>query len=268
MKDINLIAYSISVLIAIITFANTILSIIKEDSTKIKLINSLGILFKALGIAFIYNIIYLSGLFALSVIISNVSNIKMGAISSTIAIVTFVIGMVFLVIKTILENKYLLTILENIKHIEKLNEYKTSKMKLLLRSIDQDKLMGKKPDIEYRIEQVKTLFKDINEDCKLNKWYGRTQTWSWLIYPSGNLLTIGFTLKFMNSTSDIPFIILTFILMISFNILMLYRDLSINNGNAKINIDIIESHIFRYEKEIEKNKDNKEHSSNTTTEKL
>lgn len=267
MKDINLIAYSISVLIAIITFANTILNIIKEDSTKTKLINNLVVLIKAIGIAFIYNVLYLSGLFALSIVIANIIDITLGNISTILAMVALFVGGVFLIIKNILENKYLFSILENIKHSEKINEYKTNKIKLILRSIDQDKLIGKQPDIEYKLKQVKTLFKDINDNCKLNKWYNRTQTWSWPFYPSANLLSIGFALQFMNSTSDVPFIILTFTLMISFNILMLYRDLSINKGNATININIIENHISRYEKEIEKHKDNKVHSSNTSSDK-
>lgn len=157
--------------------------------------------------------------------------------------------------------------MENYKYQDKIRKNHSNSIEDMFRSIvknDINNEMGNGQSYEdnfisgnieknkEKINQAKVLNGEIKKVNNLNKSYDYLRLFSWFFYPTLTILGTYFGDKLGNRNSSTSFMILIFVLLSLFNIMMVYKDLTIINGTATIPIDILEEHIYNYDEKLNK----------------
>ncbi|MCE5008508.1 hypothetical protein [Staphylococcus equorum] len=198
---------------------------------------------------FLTNLLVLIILFIIYIIASlSTSNNSTINITLTIStIIIFLIGSISLIIKINVENKYLLTINSNRKHMDDVYEKNRSTKKSNLLSIETASLNGDNKQIKSKILDTKnTLENEVS--YKLNTTYNVLVFISFFCLPSANLLF--FLISLYNKIDSLS--IITAVILVVFNIMLIYRDIGISKGLFSITNSIVKGHIKRYQKELSK----------------
>lgn len=271
MKFINGLGYLASIIIPAFTVFKTILTFIEEDDTKYKIMENAKLLSKSVGITITWNVLYFSFVLIIATFINLLFKFDTLYALITLCGVIFFITLVPSLIKTVKEKRYLIRIMENYKYKEKIIKNNSTSMEEIFSSISNSDIINELAkdnekeqsyeDIKKKkqqLKQTKVLNKVIKKVFKLNKSYDHLKLLSWFFYPTSTILATIFAGGFGDKSSNLPFMIATFVLLILFNIMMVFRDLSIVNGTAKISTDVLEEHIHSYEENINAQENEKE----------
>lgn len=267
LKFVNTLGFLISILIPVITITNTILNFIKEDDTKYKILSNGKLISKSIGITIAWFVINLFSILIISLFL-NVF-FKLDIFYSTLKIygVIFFITVIPFLIKNVKERRYLIRIMENYKYKDKIIKQHSNSIEDIFSTIAKNDINNElgneqsyvdkfiSDDIEKnkeKINQAKVLNREIKRVNNLNKSYNNLRLCTWFFYPTLIILGTYFGDKLGNRNSSTSFMILIFVLLSLFNIMMVYKDLTIINGTATIPIDILEEHIYNYDEKLNK----------------
>lgn len=263
LKFINGLSYLVSIIIPAFTMFKTILTFIEEDDTKYKIMENVKLFSKSVGITITWNVLYFSFVAVIATFITIFSKFDTSYVLITLCGVIFFITLVPFLIKTVKEKRYLIRIMENYKYKEKTIKNNSTAMEEIFSSISKSDIINelaedneKEQSYEdirkkkQQIEQSKALNEEIKKVFKLNRSYDNLKLLSWVFYPTSTILATIFAGDFGNKEPSTPFIIVTFVLLILFNVMMVFRDLCIINGTAKIPSNILEEHIHSYDETI------------------
>lgn len=267
LKFVNTLGFLIPILIPVITITNTILNFIKEDDTKYKILSNGKLLSKSISITITWFVLYLFSI----LIISSILNVffKFDILYSALTIygIIFFITLIPFLMKSYKERKYLIRIMENYKYQDKIRKNHSSSIEDMFRSISKNDINnemsnGKSNEYKFisddieknkeKIDQAKVLNGEIKKVNNLNKSYDYLRLFSWFFYPTLTILATYFGGNFGDKSSSTPFMVVIFVLLILFNITIVYRDFTIINGTATIPIDILEEHIYNYDEKLNK----------------
>ncbi|MGJ5711030.1 hypothetical protein [Staphylococcus equorum] len=230
-------------------FVATSKAVFKFTKSEDMSIKKIKIFLISLIFFFLTNLLVLIILFIIYIIASSsTSNNSTINITLTIStIIIFLIGSISLMIKINVENKYLLTINSNRKHMDDVYEKNRSIKKSNLLSIETASLNGDNKQMKSKILDTKnTLENEVS--YKLNTTYNVLVFISFFCLPSANLLF--FLISLYNKIDSLS--IITAIILVVFNIMLIYRDIGISKGLFSITDSIVKGHIKRYQKELSK----------------
>ncbi|PTI80583.1 hypothetical protein BU098_13340 [Staphylococcus xylosus] len=248
-SSLPLLATLVTIIGGLVATSKAVLKFTKSEDMTIKKVK---IFFSSLILFFFTNLLVLIILFTIYITVSSSTNNE-STVNNTLTtstIIIFLIGLISLMIKINVKNKYLLTINSNRKHMDDDYEKNHSTKTSNLLSIETASLNGDNKQIKSKLLEINNTFKN-EVSYKLNTIYNVLVFISFFCLPSVNLLFFLISLYNSNNKIDLPSIITTVILVV-FNIVLIYRDIGISKGIFSITDSIVKGHIKRYQKELSK----------------
>ncbi|MCQ1725149.1 hypothetical protein [Staphylococcus gallinarum] len=246
---VPIIASFITSILGITTIVRAINRMFSSDNTivkKVKLffISLVGVLmFNVLFVAII--LLVLSFTLFFTPFGSKLTTITIG----TIILLAF-LGLIAIIVKTIIERKFLLEIYFNLKYKDDNYKKTLEDIKLNVLAIEKAKITNQDMKLAERVLAIEKLKAD-KFSPKLNTVHSLLIDLSYLFYPA---LNTGLVLIAMNTKTkkELVIIIINVIAISIFNIIMMYRDIRLNRGMLTITEFILNGHFKRYQKLLKK----------------
>lgn len=246
---VPIIASFITSIVGIITIVRVINKMFASDNTivkKVKLffISLVGVLmFNVLFVAII--LLVLSFTLFFTPFGSKLTAITIGTI-----VLLALLGLIALIVKTIIERKFLLEIYFNLKYKDDNYKKTLEDIKLNILAIEKAKITNQDMKLAERVLAIEKLKAD-KFSPKLNIVHSLLINLSYLFYPA---LNTGLVLIAMNTKTkmDLVITIINIIAISIFNIIMMYRDIRLNRGMLTITEFIMNGHFKRYQKLLKK----------------
>ena len=175
---------------------------------------------------------------------------KLTAITIGTIVLLALLGLIALIVKTIIERKFLLEIYFNLKYKDDNYKKTLEDIKLNILAIEKAKITNQDMKLAERVLAIEKLKAD-KFSPKLNIVHSLLINLSYLFYPA---LNTGLVLIAMNTKTkmDLVITIINIIAISIFNIIMMYRDIRLNRGMLTITEFIMNGHFKRYQKLLKK----------------